>query len=98
MEQAKKLRGQMHGYDVQPSMQPPADSPRASPETSESPTEIPETRWAGPYAEQTPLVVQVRDDDPQPTTTPPMDEAVRNPLGCNVEPYGYGTGEFHDLI
>ncbi|CAM6085985.1 unnamed protein product [Calypogeia fissa] len=42
--------------------------------------------------------VKVTDDDPQPTTTPPMDEAVCNPLGCNVEPYGYGTGEFHDLI
>ncbi|CAM6089814.1 unnamed protein product [Calypogeia fissa] len=36
MEQAKKLRGRMQGYDVQPSVQPPIDSPRASPETSES--------------------------------------------------------------
>ncbi|CAM6089131.1 unnamed protein product [Calypogeia fissa] len=42
--------------------------------------------------------VKVPDDDPRPTTTPPMDEAIRNPLSCNVEPYGYGTGEFHDLI
>ncbi|CAM6088142.1 unnamed protein product [Calypogeia fissa] len=96
MEEAKKLRGWMQKYNPQPSG--PTQSPVQSPKAEESPVNVPETRWAVPSAQRTPLIISISDDEDGTDTTletdlneiPLMDEAVGN--------YGYGTGHITDLL